>query len=376
GKILIAEGGAGVLLYRLNRDGTRDTSFSTPFVPFSASIQRRTEIRSIAVQPDDKILVGGQLITGSASSPSLSTLIRLNPDGSRDTTFPLVAGIGTSIYTHDIAVQPDGKIVFGGNFSQLNGQPVQYLARVNPNGAIDNTFNASPPATVLELDLQSDGKIVFTSGSSVLRVNADGSADAGFSPAAFDNNGVLIDLLAALQVLPSGKILVGGNFTSVNGAPRYRIARLNANGSPDAGFNLPNGANNVVYDFSLQSDGKILVSGAFTRLGGQPGIGAARLIETSANARMQFDFDGDGRADISVFRQGNWYLLNSASGFTAVQFGLSSDTPAPADYDGDGKTDVAVFRNGVWYLQQSTNGFAGVQFGQTNDVPVSSAYVP
>ncbi|HEX8247388.1 MAG TPA: hypothetical protein VF599_04325, partial [Pyrinomonadaceae bacterium] len=329
GKILIAEGGAGVLLFRLNPDGTRDTSFSTPFVPFSASIQARTVITSIAVQPDNKILVGGQLITGSASSPSLSALLRLNPDGTRDTTFSLVGGIGTSIFVYDIAVQPDGKIVIGGNFTQLNGQSAQYLARVNPNGTIDTAFNASPPAAVRELDLQPDGKIVFTSASSVFRVNANGSFDGSFSPAAFDNNGVLLNLLEALQVLPSGKILVGGNFITANGAPRNRIARLNADGTLDTGFNLPNGANNIVYDFSLQSDGKILVSGAFTRLGGQPRIGAARLID-SATRNTRFDFDGDGRADIGVFRQGNWYLLNSSSGFTTVQFGISTDKLVPA----------------------------------------------
>jgi uncharacterized delta-60 repeat protein len=368
GKILIAEGGAGVLLFRLNQDGSRDTSFSTPFVPFSASIQRRTDIKAVAVQPDNKILVGGQLITGSASSPSLSSLIRLNADGSRDTTFPLVGGSGLGVFVYDIAIQPDGKIVVGGNFSQLNGQSGSYLARVNPDGTIDNTFNASPPATVKELDLQPDGKIVFTSASSVFRVNSDGSFDAGFSPAAFESNGADLNLLEALQVLPGGKILVGGNFITVNGTPRNRIARLNANGSLDTGFNLPSGANNIVYDFSLQADGKILVSGAFTRLGGQPRTGAARLID-GAPRNTPFDFDGDGRADISVYRDGNWYLLQSTAGFAAAQFGIAADKLVPADYDGDGKTDLGVYRAGTWYLLRSTQGFAAVQFGLAEDIP-------
>jgi uncharacterized delta-60 repeat protein len=163
GKILIAEGGVSVLLFRLNQDGTRDTSFSTPFVPFSASIQRRTDMKAIAVQPDNKILVGGQLITGSASSPSLSSLVRLNADGSRDTTFPLVGTTGGS-FVYDIAIQPDGKIVIGGNFSQLNGQSGAFLARVNPNGTIDTTFNPSPPATVKELDLQPDQWFISFAG--------------------------------------------------------------------------------------------------------------------------------------------------------------------------------------------------------------------
>ncbi|MBA2495337.1 MAG: right-handed parallel beta-helix repeat-containing protein, partial [Acidobacteria bacterium] len=74
--------------------------------------------------------------------------------------------------------------------------------------------------------------------------------------------------------------------------------------------------------------------------------------------RRKFDFDGDGRADLSVFRPSDsvWYLLNSQTGYTNSQFGISTDKLAPADYDGDGKTDIAVYRpaEGVWYLLRSS----------------------
>lgn len=92
--------------------------------------------------------------------------------------------------------------------------------------------------------------------------------------------------------------------------------------------------------------------------------------------RTPFDFDGDGRADVSVFRPngGFWYMLNSQSGAAGQQFGASDDRIVPADFDGDGKTDVAVYRNGTWFLNRSTDGFTGLSFGAATDVPVPADY--
>jgi len=84
-----------------------------------------------------------------------------------------------------------------------------------------------------------------------------------------------------------------------------------------------------------------------------------------------FDYDGDGRADLSVFRPFDrfWYLNRNQGGFDSVQFGLSTDKLVPADYDGDGKTDIAVFRAGIWYLRRSQLGLYGIAFGVAEDIP-------
>ena len=102
---------------------------------------------------------------------------------------------------------------------------------------------------------------------------------------------------------------------------------------------------------------------------------------TVSNQRTLFDYDNDRKADISVFRpsNANWYLLQSTNGFSQLQFGITTDTIAPADFDGDGKTDLAIYRsNGAikeWWIRRSSDSSVyAFQFGVSSDLNVQGDY--
>ncbi len=108
------------------------------------------------------------------------------------------------------------------------------------------------------------------------------------------------------------------------------------------------------------------------------GIGSKTVFinQTATSAiTAKFDFDGDGKADISVYRDGVWYVQQSTAGFAAVSFGLATDKIVPADFDGDGKTDIAVYRSGVWYiLRSSDSAFEVISYGLATDIPVPADF--
>ena len=280
GKILVGGrfdflgGGTGDVnrenLGRVNPDGTVDTSFNPG---------ANNYIGVWAVQPDGKILVGGaftMLGGGGLGNTTRNYIGRLNPDGSLDTSF----NPGANAQVIALAVQPDGKILVGGDFTTLGGQPRNHLGRLNPNGTVDTSFNPGPNGSVSVIALQPDGKILvggdfsfFAQGEfhNLARLNPDGTVDLSFGHSDAANPIYPDDPVTSIAVQPDGKIIIGGDFDAV-GNPfgsttlRQHIARLNSDSTVDVSFDP--GANNTVLELVLQPDGKILVAGFFVTLGG------------------------------------------------------------------------------------------------------------
>jgi uncharacterized delta-60 repeat protein len=218
-------------------------------------------------------------------------IARLNSDGSLDTGFQNgMSGANSTVYA--LALQPDGRVLTGGNFTFVNNSVRRRIARLETDGSTDTTFAnapAGPDDDVQAMALQSDGKLIvgglFTNLNAarqrIARLNSDGSLDTGFlNGLAGANNAV-----NAVAVQADGKVLLGGIFSSVNNTTRTRLARLNADGSLDLAF-APT-ANATVQALAVQADGKILVGGQFSQINS---VNRGRLARLNSNGTLDTAF--------------------------------------------------------------------------------------
>ena len=239
----------------------------------------------MAVQADGKIVVGGDFTT--MSGVASNRIARLNADGIPDTTFTTNLGTGSNAVVYAVVVQADGRIVVGGFLTTLNGVGSNRVARLNADGTPDTTFTTN--------------------------------VGTGF------NNQVY-----AAAVQWDGKIVVGGFFTTLNGAISNRIARLNADGTPDTTFatNVGTGFNNQVNSVAVGADGKIVVGGEFTTLNGVSSNRIARLNAAVPGAPTSVT-GAAGNAQVAVA----WTAPASIGGSAITGYQVQVATSAAGTYD-------------------------------------------
>lgn len=275
--------GALTSLKRLNADGTLDTTFNSGGAGLAAS-QGQSEVNVIRVDAQDRIYVGG--VFDSYNGVARTGVLRLNADGTLDPSFSVTSLGGQVRYVMDVALLPNGQLLVSGAFTTINGQSRFNVARLNADGSVDTTFNANALGTgnVFDsVDVQADGKILVSgqvnNRAAVLRLHPDGSHDASFMPPFTNDFGRVNEFL----ILPDGRIVIGGDFDLVGQSGSQRLAALHPNGAVDATFaaNLGTGPDGWAGgEITLQPDGMILVAGKFQNFNGQPRASIARLSQS------------------------------------------------------------------------------------------------
>ena len=309
GSFTHVNGFARTNLARLNADGSVDTSF-TAGTTLAIPGGDEAWVPALALEADGKILLGGAFT--NIAGVACSNLARLNSDGTVDTNFVANVGYPGSYSEVDaLCVQPDGKVLVGGWFAQVNGAAATNLARLNADGSLDATFQpAALNGEVWSLALQEDGKLLVggdigvagTSQKFLARLNADGGLDTSFAPTSFEPYNSYAVYSLAIQ--PDGRILAGGDFRITNSTAENMLARFNSDGSLDATF-APQ-ANNQINALWLQPDGKVLAGGEFTVVGGSYHYG---LIRLNASGTLDNTFDCGWGTALSANSWGRVYCL-------------------------------------------------------------------
>lgn len=273
-------------IVRINPNGSIDTSFQigTGFDNWAFAI---------AIQADGKIIIGGGFGIYNNDTLTGGRIIRLNQDGTIDTSFITGTGFGNAVYA--IKIQNDGKILVGGQFQNYDTLQVDRIVRLNQNGSIDTSFNIGTGFSgfnkyVYCISIDNDNKIiaggefnVFNGNAvnNIARLNTNGSYDSSFS------TGSGLDSLVT-DILPVGNnYLITGRFTNYNGSNANRIIMLNNNGSIDNSFVTGTGFNAASGFILKQADNKFLISGSFTAYNGN---NTGKIIRLNSNGSIDNTF--------------------------------------------------------------------------------------
>jgi uncharacterized delta-60 repeat protein len=283
-------------------------------------------VQSWATQSDGKILASGGFTAYSGSFTNTTRIVRINPGGTIDNTFNIGTGFNATV--RDIRIQSDGKIIAVGDFTAYSGSILNGIVRINPNGTRDTSFNIGAgfsTNTQNHCKIQPDGKIVvvgqFTtySGSTsnrIVRINTDGTRDTSF------NVGTgLVSTGESIILQPDGKMVVTGNFTIYSGSTSNRIVRINTDGTRDTSFNIGNGLSNSGTALALQSDGKIICANLSQTYSGSTN---RYIIRINTNGTLDNTFNANANASLGQTTNTPNSLVIDASG--SIYWGNSFTT--------------------------------------------------
>jgi uncharacterized delta-60 repeat protein len=322
--------------------------------------------------PAGKVLVGGwfRYIFNDATNMSRRCLARLHPDGSPDPTFEpsLISSnpsgddtVADYAFVDALGVQKDGTIYISGRFTNVGGLLRARFARLQANGRVDPDYTVrlitsqTIPSLVRTIVVQPDDKIVLAGDftgvllravlerNRIARLNADGTLDTSFDP------GMGADgTIRSVALLPSGKLLIGGDFTNYAGVRRMRMARLNANGRLDESFDPGTGASGPIYAISVGTDGRIGIGGSFASFNNVPRQNVAILYPLEL-LRPLIGADGSFRASFLTLR-GHSYTLEFKDSL------VSPDWTKAETFRGDG-----AVREFLAPLRATSQGFYRVR---------------
>lgn len=297
-------------IVKVNENGVIDNTFNN-----NIGLGFNYGVKSITLQTDGKILVGGIFTTFNGLPQN--RLVRLNTDGTKDTSFnigngftsPTYGGDGNLLfdnaYINTISVQPNGKILVGGFFNRFNNfiLPVNMnIVRLDINGTRETTIDFNPQTIggqVFQILLTSDNKILVSSSGNprLRRLNTNGTTETNFT--GFNSS------VSTIAIQTDGKIIAGGSFTEFNDGVTNvninRLIRVNADGTIDNTFNIGSGfegpTNPKVLTINIQDDGKILVGGIFTTFNGTT---SNNLVKLNTDGTKDTSFDSSRFSDTNI----------------------------------------------------------------------------
>jgi len=350
--------------------GTLDTSFDV------GDLQGQS-VQAIALQADGRMIIGGTF--SSIAGTPRANLARLLPDGAVDQDFDIGSGFNSNVTA--LCLQPDGRVIAGGGFTQYQGQPANRLIRLNADGSRDDSFDVGGglPTIPNTIAIQPDGRILvggafqgFDGGSAnrIVRLLPTGERDEEFQMGTGFSGPV-----SGMRYLPGDSILVWGSFTQYNGTAVRQIACLDADGillgGPVQGAGFFHQSGGGVDAVLLTDDGGYIVGGFFTQYDGQPRRNLARL---DANGNLvpgfpvgngpdsfgvrRLAFDAEGR----IVAAGNWQLWGANQTSKLVRL-LPDGTLDPAFTPGSGPStevfDMALQPDGRILIAGSFTSYAG-----------------